>query len=209
MKIIKRSTKNTEQARTVSNTFNTVLVEVPLEKFFDKIELNIGAKEGVFIEKRSAKILLDHKNRYIQNSDRKAIKILILHQLFHAITRQYMKKLPHVIEDVIINKDLIKRGYGDDLLYFYYIHMVNHPKHIENIEDFLELNIPWLSFFSLDSYNSEFLKKMTTRFEGIKKFESQSKKLFSVMKKDMLNQRNQKIAINAYKNIVNECKKCK
>lgn len=209
MKIVKKSTKKTPHSKTVSDTFNTVLGEVPLEKFFDKIELNLGEKEDVIIAKRSAKILLNYKSQPIQNNDRKAIKILILHQLFHAITQQYMKPLPHMLEDVIINKDLIKRGYGDDLLYFYYIQMMKHPKQIKDIEDFLELNIPWLSFFSLDDYNSEFLKRMINRFEDRKKYETKSTKLFSAMKKDMLKERNQKIAINAYENIMKTCKKCK
>ena len=209
MEIVKKSSKKFKKTKLISDVFNSILGEMALEKFFDKIEISIEEKDDSNINNRNAKISLDYRNPFIQNSDRRAIKILILHQIFHAITRQYVKPMPHVVEDVIINKELIKRGYGDDLLYFYYIYLVNHHKGVNNIEDFLHINVPWISFFSLDDYNSAFLKRIINKFENTKKFQKQSKKLVSVMKKDLLKEGNQKIAINAYKNILAECSKCK
>ncbi len=200
MRVIKKSSDE-ETAKLVYPLFDAILGELYLENFFDEVELFLGNKDKVFAGKNKLVISLDCRNDFIQSRDKKATRAILLHQIFHGVSGKYLKGMPHFIEDIIINKEMIKRGYGDDLIYYYYLYLMGHGATVADLEDFLNVNVPWLSFHSLDEYNSDFLKKIIARFRDKKRFEKSSKELFSALQKNLWKRTNQKTAVNAYKKL--------
>jgi hypothetical protein len=66
------------------------------------------------------------------------------------------------------------------------------------MKEYLEINIPWLSFYSLDNYNSEFLKDILRKIKNKEKYEERAKKLIDSLKKELTKENNLNYALNVY-----------
>ena len=56
------------------------------------------------------------------------------------------------------DRKIIKEGFSEELVYYYVI-LSRRRKEINNLKDFLEINIAWISFEKTDIYNSLFFKE--------------------------------------------------
>jgi hypothetical protein len=116
-----------------------------------------------------------------------------------AIAFKYQdKKIPDFLMEIMSNREIIRKGHEKDLFYYCYLFLIQYEPHvIKELSTFLKINIPWLSFFSLDNYDSLFLKKLIDRFKYTKGFESMTRDLFLAAKGNLTKGSLEK-AIEAY-----------
>ena len=185
MRIIKRLDKD-KTSKFISEIIDAVIIEYGYN-FFENLLFRSG-KDAVEVDDKNAKIAIDKDNIFIKERDSRAARILILQKLELAFLKK-RKRPPDYIEKLIVNRRLAKK-FGKDLFYFYYVFLTREKKEIKDMDNFLELNLPWLSFYGVDKYNSSFLLKMLDSFENRKLFQQQTRNLFLALKKDMENENN-------------------
>jgi hypothetical protein len=199
MRIVKKSDIGDEKARMVFDIFDKILMKLGYPWKYDVLGLAINEKTSVFVADSKITITLDYNDSLIQEMDKKGIASLILHSLYHVITKDKynLAEMPHFIEDVLINREMIKDGYDDYVFYSSYLFLLR-KKHVSSLEDYLMVNIPWLSFHGMNDYNSEFLKNMLLRIKNMEHYRDRARKLIDVMKKDLTADKNINYATNAY-----------
>lgn len=121
---------------------------------FDRIELHIRDKTISLVDGASATVCLDYNNPFILERDARGIRILLLRELFRLM---FKFDLPAEIEDIMIGREMIKRGYGEGLCYMYYNMLLSGEA------DPIRVNLPWIIFFKDDKYNSELFKKLAAK----------------------------------------------
>ena len=157
MKIVKRFIKD-EQTSLISGVFDEFLVSDSFHLPFDSIEFHIRDSDISIVKGDKALVCLDYNNPLFLQKDIKGIKTIVRHEFFRLM---FKTNLSRDIEDVIIGREMIKRGFGEDLLYVYYHYIVNSKA--TNIQDYIKSNLPWIIFQGYDKNNSEFLKKATEK----------------------------------------------
>ena len=173
MHVVKRFPSG-EHGQLVSRVFDEALVSSGVKLNYDSIELELRDRDVSLVKDYTATICLDYNNPLVLDMDEKGIGIIIRRELFRLM---FKFNLPRPVEDVIIGRELVKRGFGDDLLYMYYnIVMRSRPK---NISDYIAVNIPWIIFRGYDDYNSDLMKKLAGKVCS-KKF-PETKKLFDTL----------------------------
>src|SRR3989338_295387 len=105
---------------------------------------------------------------------------MILRMLFRAIYRETHHEMPEAIEEIAVNREMVKRGYGNDLAYHYYTHRGKGP---------LKDDIAWLSFHFQDKYNAEFFRN--------KKPAAEMKETIESLKRDLEDENNMRNAISS------------
>jgi len=203
MRIGKKLIVKNEKTAIVSNIFDKCIKELGYQ-FLDRVEFHLGKENKVKLEFPDAYIFLNYNNPFIQESDKKAIKIIILKKLIYLviINKYPNKKIPKFILEIISNRELIRKGYDKDLFYYYYLLLIQYEPHTVNeLSTFMKINIPWLSYYGIDNYDSKTLKKLISIFKYRKEFELQTKKVFLTVKKDLLNEKRVDNAIEAYNTI--------
>jgi len=196
MKIIKKIIYDNRKTNVVSKIFDEILKEVAYFLKFDTIKLEFKNEFKSEIEGNNALIYLDYKNDFIQNSDEKAIRFLILKQFFYIfVTRKIDKKLPKFIEDLMIGREILKNGYSKELSYFYYAALTNTK--IRSKNDILYANLPWLIFYKTDNFNYDLFKKAASKIT--EDYADQNlKNLTKLLKKDLWTEKNLQKAIKFY-----------
>jgi len=209
MRIVKNLIDKNEKTQLVSAIFDECLKEMNYQ-FFNKIEFHLQKEDEIKLDFPDAYIYMNYSNPFIQSSDKKAIKIILLKQLIclAIMSKNPDKKIPDFIMEILTNREIIRKGHGKDLFYYYYLLLIQYesPK-IQELSTFLKINTPWLSFFSLDNYDSKFLKKFMDRFEYTKAFESATRDLFLAVKEDLLKGKRLDKAIEAYNIMKNTAKR--
>jgi len=199
MRIVKRSAIKDDKAKTVFEVFDRIIVKMTYPWKFDVIELLMDDKNSLLVNDDAVSISINYNDPIVQDKDKKGITALILHNLYHIISRDKynLPELPHFIEDAIANREMIANGLDDLVFYMSYLFLLR-KRRINNIEGYLGINTPWLSFYKLDNYNTEFLKSMLIKIKNRSEFEQAAKKLIEAMKKDLREEKNLNYAINAY-----------
>lgn len=198
MRVIKKLVKHDKKTELVSETFDECLM-ILNPYFLSRIDFSLEFKDKLDLIFSNACLSLNYNNPFIQNKDKKAIRILILQKLLCLIFRRGYKSMPELIEEVVINREIIRKGYGNDLFYYYYLFLLEYETHIINTMDiFLKVNVPWLSFSGLDDYYADFFKEMVNRFKQKKEFEVKTKELFLALEKNLLKNENLDKAIAIY-----------
>ncbi len=177
-----RLIKTFEKSKTtefLSDIIDSVMIEFGYN-FFDSIEFKTG-NERIDIKDGKAEIVIDENNKAIKERDKRALRIMILQKLEIALFRKN-RNLPGFIEKIIVNRRLIKK-FSRDVFYLSYLFLIREKRSINDIESFLEINVPWLSFHDTDEYSSRFLFKMLNMFKYEKDF--QTVNLFETVKKDL------------------------
>jgi len=192
--IIAKKFSRDDRTEFVSEIFDK-LVRSDLHLPFDRIELNIRDTTVSVVEDQSAVVCIDYNSPVVAEKDRRGTTMLIYRELFRLM---FKFDTPKIVEDVIIDKELVKRGFGDDLFYLYYITMMN-KRHV-TLKDHIELNLPWIVFNKNDKYNSDFMKRLAKKL-SVKRPECQ--KLFNLL----LNvpEKDVEKAVEEYKRLVVQC----
>ncbi len=157
MRIVKKFFRD-DKTELVSKIFDEVLIEADLHLPFEKVEMHVRDKTASFVSGEDAVVSINYNDPLILEKDRKGIRTVLLRELFRLM---FKFDLPQPIEDVIIGRELIKRGFGDDLCYMYYNYIVMSKA--EALEDYININLPWIIFCKDDRYNSELFKQIASK----------------------------------------------
>ena len=155
MKIVKKYEKD-ETTLIVSKLFDMMIKRNLYPMPFDRLELHIRDYNVTVVEDNKAIICINYNNPLVQEKDMRGIKTVIRHELVRLMLGI---NLPKPIEDVIVGREMIKRGMEDELFYMYYIYMMR-TVYSNRIEDYIKINLPWIIFHGYDDYNSSVLKNL-------------------------------------------------
>ena len=193
MRLIKKFERD-EKTDFVSRIFDGVIIKNPFPLPFSRMELHIRDYDVTVFDTEKAIICLNYNNPLILEMDERGVRTLLLHEIFRLMLRVNQ---PRLIEDVMVGRAMILRGYGEDLFYVYYNELMK-SKHEETRASFLKASIPWVIFYGLDEYNSKFLKVLAGKLHK-RKFPETSKFLAILCK---LSDKNLKGAVKEYKNFI-------
>jgi len=193
MRLIKRL-GNDEISRFLSKIIDSVLIETGYN-FFERLDFSLG-EDNVEVNDSTVKISLDKNNGFVTEKDTRATRILILQKLGLAFLRKY-KKIPDYIENLIVNRGITKK-FSRDFFYFSYIYLIKEEKDVKDMDKFLNINLPWLSFYGIDDYESRFFLRTLNIFKHRKVFQQRARKLFLALKKDLEKEDNLAKAIKEF-----------
>ena len=171
--IVAKNFVRDDRTELVSQVFDKFIMSQELHLPFERIELNIRDTTVSVVEDQSALVCIDYNDPVVIEKDKKGVKMLVYRELFRLM---FKFDIPRPIEDVIIDRELIKRGFGEDLFYLYYVGMMN-KKHA-TLEDYINLNIPWISFSRHDKHNSDFMKRLAKKLADSR---PECQKLFNLL----------------------------
>jgi hypothetical protein len=162
MRVVKKLDKRNGA---VSAIFDKTISSYSFGLPFDVIEFHLRDIDTTIVEGKKAVICLDSTNPLIVENDARAIRTLIMRELFR-IT--FSPDFPRIVGDVLAGREMIKRGLGDDLFYTYY-NFIMKTKTGATSMDYIKLNLPWIIFRGFDNYNSSFLRELAQKIQP-KKF---------------------------------------
>lgn len=167
MRIVKRF--DVKKFENISKAIDEIIIRIPLKS--NRIVFSLSKGEG------------DEICLPIVNDD-DIIRGLIVHEIFHRVVKE--KNIwtgIEFIDDVIANREAIKNGFGKELFNYYYLHFLKRDE-INDLEEFLKLNIPWLSFHGHE-YEKQFLRELVNKCKYRKLFLQKTRRLFEAMQKEM------------------------
>jgi hypothetical protein len=197
MKVIKNFAARDDNVDKLSDIFDELVMKTTILHNLDTIEFHVRDKNVAKLHDMNAIISVDYDDHFLRENDEKGMRSLILHSLYHIIIRKrYDVNIPHFIEDILINRQMIADGYSDYVFYPAYIFLLKKKE--ADFHDFLAINIPWLSFSGTDNHNTEFLKEMIKKIKYDKMYEKRVTRLFESLKKDITDEANLAHSINLY-----------
>lgn len=172
--------KECEEAKLVSSIFRE---EVRNITAFSVVELILGEEDEISVSDACAKISIDLRNDFIQEKDEKAIRFLVAQKI--SITN--IKRLEigeEFVEEIAANKMLAKAGYEDALVYYYY-NLISKMDKKMGFEEFVFLNIPWLSLNAIDDHDTKLFLNIIPRFNYNRNYGQDTKELFDILKGEL------------------------
>ena len=149
---------------------------------FDKVKVKITSKEKTNIINKIPTLCINPKNVFISSGDEDHIDILIRKEIYRAEYR-LRTIIPVFLEELLINKRLVKEGHGEKLESLYFIELFDFmTKEINDKEKYMKVNIPWLSFHGLDNGKAEDFKNILRRFETPAHIKDSTNNLFELSK---------------------------
>jgi hypothetical protein len=199
MRIIKKLYERSSKTLFVSKVFDSVITRTELPMNFESLELSIGyGLTG--IKDNAAKIGIDADDPLLKDNDARAVRILITFELFRLVVRRQLEKhIPRLIEDVIISRDMIRRGFVNDLSYIFYIFL--STQRITDIKDYIKFNLPWIIFKNHDNYYHELFynyAKSRPRAD----YDVRTRDLFKALAKDLWDMNNLNECIKRYEDVI-------
>lgn len=169
MRLVKKFERD-DRTELVSRIFDKVITQTDCHLPFGCIEFHVRDSDVSIIEDGTAVICVNYNNPLVLEKDQKGIDILLRHELFRLM---FKMSLPRMVEDVIVAREMIKRGYGNDIFYMYYNYAMK--TRVNSAEDYMKVNLPWIIFHGYDKHDSEFLKALAKKlckkkFPETKKF---------------------------------------
>lgn len=168
---------------------------------YAKICAKLGDKDAIYADGDELHIEFDKNNVFIKNGDPDCIKILVLRKL---LISGFKMDAPEIIAKLLADRKIMSEGFSRELVCYYYCDLITRKMAIENLEDFLEVNLPWLSFSRADRYNSEFFRQLAGMFPG-DEFEAPCEKLLGLLAKPMTSSALNN-AISEYRTVENTLK---
>ncbi len=192
MRIVKKYEQD-ETSLTASKVFDMMIKQNTYPMPFNELEFHIRDYSVTVVENDKAIICIDYNNPLVLEKDIKGIKTVVNHELMRLMLQL---NLPKPIEDVIVGREMIKRGMGDDLFYMYYNYLMRTP-YTGSIPDYIKANIPWIIFHDYDDYNSSILKSLAAAL--LKEKRSEAHRFFDILLN--LSEKNTKEAVKEYRSI--------
>lgn len=200
MRIVKKLYSDDSKSLLLSRAFNQAIKEIEIPIMFDYIEFKIGYSCSEIEDDKAVFGLQTDDPMLIE--DERTARILVTFELYRLYVRNIItRKLPHIIEDVIVAREMLARGHADDIAYLFYAYMAKHR--ISDYTTFLKFNLPWIIFYKYDDfYHDMFLQlaKSKRRYG----YEYKSRKLFAALCEDLMDFENLKKAILLYEEAMHE-----
>ncbi len=176
----------------ISNIFNSV---APYGNFLDSLEIILWDDDYILSDGKKAVISISKNNYFIIENDKKGIEILLLKRI---LSLKFFS-----MQELLADREIIKLGLSEKLLYYYCV-LLSLPKRINSIEDFVQINIPWLSFYPYDKENAALLKNMAEKYSpgNRKEFEARTAKLFALLQRNLYTSKAISEAENEWINVV-------
>lgn len=192
MRLLKSFAENDRRSDFASRVFNEVITEFDYPWHWNSMEFHIRDENKAVVRNGKAIIVIDYDDQMVRQQDYKGIKALILQQLFRLIIKEIHGPMRGPVETVAANREMVRKGYGNDLVYLYYQRLIGKQK--QDLDGIIESNIGWLSFAETDKHNTDILKSM------VKVSDSNADKLVSLLSKD-LDEETQKEAEKLYRKL--------
>lgn len=184
---------DTKKFSLLSKAIDRIILELNHPWRFDRMVFILDNNNFFEVREETVDIHLDYN--IIYHDDERYIKTSIVRILFSLInTLSENSSGIKIIDEILANREMVKRGFGDDLFYYYYLKF-SEKTDINTFENYIDVNIPCLS---LEGYDAQVLKEMTDRLSPLqyrKAFQRKAKKLFDVLGSDLANEANRKEAI--------------
>ncbi len=160
----------------VSNIANAV---VPYGNFLDSLEVTLGNDDYILSDGKRAVISISKNNYFVIENDKKGIEILLLKRILSL-------KFSGPLSEILADREIIKFGLSEKLFYYYYV-LLSLTRKINGIEDFVQINIPWLSFYPYDKENSKILHELEGKhtLNYRKEFQAATAKLFALLQRNL------------------------
>ncbi len=149
---------------------------------YDSVCIKLGDRDETLSDGKTLKMEFDKNNGFIKNNDEDGMKVKILRAIFSATTRM---SLPGFVLVSMADRKIIREGFSRELTCYYFCTLSAKKRRIENFGDFLEINLPWISFKGNDEYNSLFFRQLLCEFEYDKKLESETEGLFGLLSRPL------------------------
>lgn len=146
---------------------------------YDSVYAKLGAREEVASDGKSLRLQF---GKNIIDMDEDGMKIKILRAILTAAMRM---KLPGFILVSFADKKIIREGFSREITRYYFCSLAARKKRVESFGDFLDINLPWISFKGIDEYTSLFFRQSLGKFEYDERFESESGGLFSLLSRPL------------------------
>lgn len=196
MKVAKRISTRTWQTALISKAFDDFIVKSCFPLNADYIELNVGYGTTFFDDEKII-IGIDEKDRLFSNMDARLARTLLAFEFFRVYVRKLTcKEIPVFIENVIIGKEMARRGMSADLSYLFYTLVMTEKS--DDVHSFLKRNLPWIVFQKNDSFNYELFRSYSND-----EISPAAKKLFSKLQEDLFDQKTLDACIKLYEDVLN------
>jgi len=199
--LVKKFLGKDENSKFVSKLLDNLIFKFEYKWKIDVLEIRPGP-ENLIMEENRAKLFLDMKNPFILNHDEKASSVIIMSGLERIMIRKIFGQIPKYLEDLLVLREIVKKGHDDKLYYYSYISLMEYRPHVvEEFSDFLEMSLFWLCFAEKDEYNTESLQNIIASFKYNRDFEKKTKTLFKLLSKDLWDKKNLEKAVKAYEKL--------
>ena len=170
-----RITKNTDDP-VISRAVTRVALMVADN--FESLQVTVGSSDYEEIDAGAAMVSISRDNPFLLDHDEDGIEILVMKRV---LALRHDGRL----SDISADRELIREGMGKKLFSYYYT-LLCEKKEIKSMEEYIEANIPWISFYPHDKGSSEALQEVLGSIKH-PKF-PQTDNLFSLLKKNLYTQ---------------------
>jgi hypothetical protein len=176
-------------AELVSAVIDELLKKLYHSLFVDRIEFHASNKNHYYVDGKTAKIFVNSKDRRIKAGDKRAIRALIINQLFHVIVKQrgFESKF-HFLEDIVAFQEAVRKGFGDDVFYLSYKELLG-KKQLDSFDEFMKANALHMVF---KGHEAEFLKNLLAQVNYPKSFDMKAGKILKRINSGLWNEENLK-----------------
>ncbi|MBI3190925.1 hypothetical protein HYZ41_04460 [archaeon] len=116
--------------------------------------------------------------------DEKIAETVVRFELF----RLFMKKIysvTHITEDVIVGREMVRKGFSDDLACMLHAFVVS--KNVIDLNSYIRFNLPCIIFYK-DEFQSGFFRSIADKKRD-KQYDKLAKNLFCALQKDLQNEK--------------------
>ncbi len=162
----------------VSDMVNTAISYIG--NILDSLEIRLGDEDYVLVDGRMAVVSISRNNQFVAENDKDGIGVLVMKRILSL-------RSPGPLSEILADREIIRLGLSDKLLYYYYA-LLYSQRRISSVEDFVQMNVPWLSFHPHDKNNAQLLKELAERLcmpEHRKEFEAATERLFALLQKNL------------------------
>jgi len=200
MRIVKKLYHKDKRTLFLSKVFNEIIAKTEFQLNFEYLEFYIGHGKTSILD-NAAKIIINSNSPLLNDIDKRIAKVLITFELYRLILQKVLQvNVPRLIEDMIVGKRLVSRGYSDDIAYIFYILMMKQK--ITGIKSFVQFNLPWIIFKGEDNFYYDLFYQYA-KYHKYPGYELKARNLFEALQQDLFNTKNLKECINLYEEITN------
>lgn len=132
---------------------------------FNRIEIHVG-NHGGYKFNDTCKLFFNERNLFFSTNDKKGIEGLLVIKLYAVLRKMKNKNFKEeTIEAIATNREAIKDGFADHVFYVLYVSLLHKKRYVEKFDEFLKINSSWLSFWKLDEFYYETLKRLANTFK--------------------------------------------